>query len=61
MVGYGGSSAGSYLADPTSPIPSRADLMIYTEFSMLKLMLVMSDLQRGSCGFITDVVSLGLS
>ena len=21
MVGYGGSSAGSYLADPTSPIP----------------------------------------
>ena len=22
MVGHGGSSAGSYLADPTSPIPS---------------------------------------
>ena len=22
MVGYGGTSAGSYLADPTSPIPS---------------------------------------
>ena len=23
MVGHGGSSAGSYLADPTSPIPSQ--------------------------------------
>ena len=24
MVGHGGSSAGSYLADPTSPIPSHS-------------------------------------
>ena len=28
MVGYGGSSAGSYLADPTSPIPSHCAIII---------------------------------
>ena len=28
MVGYGGSSAGSYLADPTSPIPSHSAVSI---------------------------------
>ena len=29
MVGHGGSSAGSYLADPTSPIPSHCAVIIY--------------------------------
>ena len=30
MVGHGGSSAGSYLADPTSPIPSHcASIVLY--------------------------------
>ena len=28
MLGYGGSSAGSYLADPTSPIPSQGAVII---------------------------------
>ena len=30
MVGYGGSSAGSYLADPTSPIPSHCASIVAT-------------------------------
>ena len=30
MVGYGGSSAGSYLADPTSPIPSHCASIVTT-------------------------------
>ena len=28
MLGHGGSSAGSYLADPTSPIPSHCAVII---------------------------------
>ena len=28
MVGHGGSSAGSYLADPSSPIPSHSAVII---------------------------------
>ena len=31
MVGYGGSSAGSYLANPTSPIPSHGAAIILFE------------------------------
>ena len=30
MVGHGGSSAGSYLADPTSPIPSHCASLVVT-------------------------------
>ena len=30
MVGHGGSSAGSYLADPTSPIPSHCASIVTT-------------------------------
>ena len=30
MVGHGGSSAGWYLADPTSPIPSHCALIVVT-------------------------------
>ena len=30
MVGHGGCSASSYLADPTSPIPSHCALMVAT-------------------------------
>ena len=30
MVGHGGSSAGSYLTDPTSPIPSHCALIVMT-------------------------------
>ena len=34
MVGHGGSSAGSYLADPTSPIPSHCALIVATSTSL---------------------------
>ena len=30
MVGHGGSGAGSYLADPTSPIPSHCASIVVT-------------------------------
>ena len=30
MVGHGGSTAGSYLADPTSPIPSHCASIVVT-------------------------------
>ena len=30
MVGHGGNSAGSYLADPTSPIPSHCASIVVT-------------------------------
>ena len=30
MVGHGGSSAGSYLADPASPIPSHCASIVVT-------------------------------
>ena len=36
MVGHGGSSAGSYLADPTSPIPSHCASIVVT--STLRVM-----------------------
>ena len=36
MVGHGGSSAGSYLADPTSPIPSHCALIVVTSTLRVK-------------------------
>ena len=36
MVGHGGSSAGSYLADPTSPIPSRYASIVTTSTLKVK-------------------------
>ena len=36
MVGHGGSSAGSYLADPTSPIPSHCASIVVTSTSRVK-------------------------
>ena len=36
MVGYGGSSAGSYLADPTSPIPSHCAPTVATSTVRVK-------------------------
>ena len=35
MVGHGGSSASSYLADPTSPIPSHCAVMRLGRFRTL--------------------------
>ena len=37
MVGHGGSSAGSYLADPTSPIPSHCASIVTTNTLRLKM------------------------
>ena len=39
MVGHGGSSAGSYLADPTSPIPSHCASIVAT--STLRVIIVL--------------------
>ena len=36
MAGHGGSSAGSYLADPTSPIPSHCALIVATSTLRVK-------------------------
>ena len=36
MVGHGGSSAGSYLADPLSPIPSHCALIVMTSTLRVK-------------------------
>ena len=36
MVGHGGSSAGSYLADPTSPIPSHCASIVMTSTVRVK-------------------------
>ena len=41
MVGHGGSSAGSYLADPTSPIPSHCASIVVT--STLRVNTSMND------------------
>ena len=37
MVGHGGSSAGSYLANPTSPIPSHCASIVATSTLRVKL------------------------
>ena len=42
MVGHGGSSAASYLADPTSPIPSHCASIVAT--STLRVKFIYSDL-----------------
>ena len=38
MVGHGGSSAGSYLADPTSPIPSHCASIVVTSTLRVNMM-----------------------
>ena len=44
MVGHGGSSAGSYLADPTSPIPSHCASIVVTSTVRVKFVLFMNTL-----------------
>ena len=44
MVGHGGSSAGSYLADPTSPIPSHCASIVVT--STLRVNKVLHELKK---------------
>ena len=40
MVGHGGSSSGSYLADPTSPIPSHCASIVVTSTLRVNLYLI---------------------
>ena len=40
MVGHGGSSAGSYLADPTSPIPSHCASIVATSTLRVNHLLI---------------------
>ena len=42
MVGHGGSSAGSYLADPTSPLPSHCASIVATSTLRVKRVTVYS-------------------
>ena len=46
MVGHGGSSAGSYLADPTSPIPSHCASIAAT--SIFRVNNTVSEHMNGS-------------
>ena len=41
MVGHGGSSASSYLADPTSPIPSHCTSIVTTSTLRVKLLFLL--------------------
>ena len=43
MVGHGGSSADSYLADPTSPIPSHCASIVATSALRVKFELNIDD------------------
>ena len=42
MVGHGGSSAGSYLADPTSPIPYHCASIVTTSTLRVKRVTVIN-------------------
>ena len=48
MVGHGGSSAGSYLADPTSPIPSHCESIVVTSTLRVNLAYVLLGLHKCS-------------
>ena len=41
MVGHGGNSAGSYLDDPTSPIPSHCASIVTTNTVRVKINIVL--------------------
>ena len=49
MVGHGGSSAGSYLADPTSPIPSHCVSIVVTSTVRVKYCQLYSFIGYLSC------------
>ena len=51
MVGHGGSSAGLYLADPTSPIPSHCAVIILFKVSQASI-VVTSTLRVKMCEMI---------
>ena len=51
MVGHGGSSAGSYLADPTSPIPSHCASIVVTSTVRVTLIIRQSFSVHGHWDF----------
>ena len=63
MVGHGGSSAGLYLTDPTSPIPSHCASIVVTSTVRVKISFNQHVLQKDICcdgkeddiGFCGDV------
>ena len=50
MVGHGGSSAGSYLADPTSPIPSHCASIVVTSTVRVNGYILSSGVWKGFKG-----------
>ena len=57
MVGHGGSSAGSYLADPTSPIPSHCASIVATKTLRVKPSLSKWKWSAGQKDNIMDIDS----
>ena len=63
MVAHGGSSAGSYLADPTSPIPSHCASIVATSTVRVKVTSLCSDTimiilpMHWSCKQFQDVIN----
>ena len=55
MVGHGGSSAGSYLADPTSPIPSHCASIVATSTLRVKHICYPSILYVVAAGIATEM------
>ena len=51
MVGHGGSSAGSYLADPTSPIPSHCASIVATSTLRINVSLHAIFILRNGFGY----------
>ena len=49
MVGHGGSSAGSYLADPTSPIPSHCASIVATSTLRVKTKMCLGEFYISMC------------
>ena len=53
MVGHAGSSAGSYLADPTSPIPSHCASIVVTSTVRVKIQHTCAELLGNHFSFIS--------
>ena len=58
MVGHGGSSAGSYLADPTSPIPSHSASIVATRTLRVNITEQMSQDFEGDRDVYQDIFCL---
>ena len=54
MVGHGGSSAGSYVADPTSPIPSHCASIVVTSTLRVKIYIHIQSLGRDEVSMLTQ-------